>query len=204
MWVKSALAVPTLMVMWDFCKFPLDSLYFQNVRRPLCGIRNSFRDIIHMFSPCKVSNYPGLALIKLHFKKIQEEFERVHPSLKKRFYHDLSPWFEKNDNYYYYRVEDFPVLNSLLKQIPCVETKVAAFAVSEGPMRLDTHRAECNRLLRYHITVQSGGRCVLYTDGGQHVNEEGEEFLFDHSRYHELIKEGVGKRTVLILDVHRR
>ena len=46
MWVKSALAVPTLMVMWDFCKFPLDSLYFQNVRRPLCGIRNSFRDII--------------------------------------------------------------------------------------------------------------------------------------------------------------
>lgn len=203
MW-RTTLTVPVLMVLWDFLKLPIDTLYFQNPRRPLAGIRNTFRDLVYMLSECKVSNYPGLALIRLHFNKIQREFDEVHPTLDKKFYHDLSPWFEKNYEYYYYRVQDFPILNSLLTQIPCVDTTVAAFAVSEGPLRLDAHRAESNRLLRYHLTIHSGGRCVLYTEKGQHVHEEGEDYLFDHSRYHEVVKTGPGKRVVLILDVHRK
>ena len=203
MW-RTALAVPTLMVLWDYCKSPIDTLYFQNYRRPIHGIRNSIRDIIHVFSQCRVSDYPGLALIRFHFEKIRDEFQRLHPTLEKRFYHDLSPWFDKNYNYYYYRVQDFPLLYSLLKQIPCVDTTVAAYAVSEGPMSLSAHRAESNRLLRYHITIEGGGKCILYTEKGQHSHEEGQEFLFDHSRYHELVKTSTGKRVVLILDVHRR
>ncbi len=90
-----------------------------------------------------------------------------------------------------------------MKNIPCIDTKVAAFAVSEGPMRLHPHRAESNSLLRYHITIQGGGACTLYTEGDSHVHEEGEDFIFDHSRYHELVKEGTGKRVVLILDINR-
>ena len=171
--------------------------------RPLCGIRNTFRDLIHFNSECSVKNYPGLMLIKFHFHKIKEEFEAVHPTLKKRYYHDVSPWFEKNENYYFYKIKDFPMLSSLVKQIPCIDTQVAAFAVSEGPMILHPHRAESNRLLRYHITIHGGGECTLYTESGSHQHAEGEEFIFDHSRYHELIKTGEGKRVVLILDVNR-
>lgn len=201
MW--SLLLVPTLMVVYDFFKFPIDTLYFQNPMRPLCGIRNTFRDLIHFNSEYSVKNYPGLMLIKFHFDKIKEEFEAVHPTLKKRYYHDVSPWFEKNENYYFYKIKDFPILSSLVKQIPCIDTQVAAFAVSEGPMILHPHRAESNRLLRYHITIQGGGECTLHTESGSHQHAEGEEFIFDHSRYHELIKTGEGKRVVLILDVNR-
>lgn len=201
MW--SLLLVPTLMVLYDFFKPPIDTLYFQNPTRPLCGIRNTIRDLIYLNAKCSVENYPGLMLIKLHFDKIKEEFETIHPSLKKTYYHDISPWFEKNDNYYFYKIDNFPLLNSLVKQIPCIDTKVAAFAVSEGPMRLYPHRAESNRLLRYHITIQSGGECILYTEKGSHAHEEGEDFIFDHSRYHELVKKGEGKRVVLILDINR-
>ena len=202
MW-KALLLVPTLMVVYDFFKLPIDTLYFQNPMRPLCGIKNTFRDLIHFNSECSVKNYPGLMLIKFHFDKIKKEFETIHPSLKKTYYHDISPWFEKNDDYYFYKIDNFPMLNSLVRQIPCINTKVAAFAVSEGPMRLYPHRAESNRLLRYHITIQTGGECTLYTENGSHMHEEGEEFIFDHSRYHELVKTGEGKRVVLILDVNR-
>jgi len=202
MW-KTLLLVPTLMVVYDFFKLPIDTLYFQNPMRPLCGIKNTFRDLIHFNSECSVKNYPGLMLIKFHFDKIKKEFETIHPSLKKTYYHDISPWFEKNDDYYFYKIDNFPMLNSLVRQIPCINTKVAAFAVSEGPMRLYPHRAESNRLLRYHITIQTGGECTLYTENGSHMHEEGEEFIFDHSRYHELVKTGEGKRVVLILDVNR-
>lgn len=202
MW-KTLLLVPTLMAVYDFFKLPIDTLYFQNPMRPLCGIKNTFRDLIHFNSECSVKNYPGLMLIKFHFDKIKKEFETIHPSLKKTYYHDISPWFEKNDDYYFYKIENFPMLNSLVRQIPCINTKVAAFAVSEGPMRLYPHRAESNRLLRYHITIQAGGECTLYTENGSHIHEEGEEFIFDHSRYHELVKTGEGKRVVLILDVNR-
>jgi hypothetical protein len=197
------LLVPTLMIAYDFLKLPIDTLYFQNPMRPLSGIRNTFRDMLYFNSECSVKNFPGLMLIKFHFDEIKEEFETIHPSLDKTFYHDISPWFEKNEEYYFYKVEHFPILNSLVKKIPCIDTKVAAFAVSEGPMRLYPHRAESNSLLRYHITIQGGGACTLYTEGDSHVHEEGEDFIFDHSRYHELVKEGTGKRVVLILDINR-
>ena len=45
---------------------------------------------------------------------------------------------------------------------------------------------------------------MLHTEEGSHAHEEGEDFLFDHSRYHELVKEGLGTRVVLILDINRR
>ena len=38
---------------------------------------------------------------------------------------------------------------------------------------------------------------------GRHVHKEGEDILFDHARYHELVKTEDGRRVVLILDIHR-
>ena len=192
--------VPMFMVLYDFAKLPIDRLYFTNPRRPLLGIQNTFRDMIHCFKKFDVKNYPGLLLIKLHYRKIREEFEQISPTLQKTWYHDTNPWFEKNEGYFFYRVEDFPLLKSLVNQIPC---EGASFAVIEGPMVLAPHRAESNELLRYHLTIQGGGDCVLYTDRGTYIHKEGEDFLFDHGRYHELMKTGPDRRVSLILDVKR-
>ena len=32
------------------------------------------------------------------------------------------------------------------------------------------------------------GIVALYTDEGRHIHKEGEDILFDHARYHELMK----------------
>jgi hypothetical protein len=195
--------VPMFMVLYDFAKLPVDRLYFTNPWRPLLGIQNTFRDVINGFRPHEVKNYPGLLLISLHYRKIREEFERVSPKLKKTWYHETNPWFEKNEGYYFYKAEDFPLLKSLINQIPCVHTEGASFAVIEGPMVLAPHRAESNELLRYQLTIEGGGDCTLYTESGNFIQREGEDFLFDHGRYHELMKTGPNRRVLLILDVHR-
>ena len=94
-------------------------------------------------------------------------------------------------------------LKSLTDQIPSIYNWTCAFAVMEGPMTIPPHRAETNHLLRYHITIFGDGDCTLYTENGPHVHHEGGDFIFDHSRYHEIVKTGDGRRVVLILDVHR-
>ena len=201
MW--SLLLVPGVMILVDYLKMPIDTLYFTKVGRPLLGIANTFRDVIHGTSNHCVKNYPGLFLLRMHYSKIREEFNRVSPTLDKKYYHDIDPWFEKNDNYYFYKIQHFPLLNSLVKQIKCVDTAVSAFAVIDWPMTIPPHRAESNKLLRYQLTIQGDGDCTLYTEGGRYTQTGGEDFLFDHSRYHELEKNGTGRRVLLILDIHR-
>jgi hypothetical protein len=194
------LLVPCVMVYYDYMKAPIDRLYFSRVGRPLLGIRNTFRNIVHSTTK---GIYPGLFLIKLHYKQILEEFERISPMIQKKYYHDIDPWFEKNENYFFYKIEHFPFLFNLVKRIQCIDTSVAAFAVIDGPMVIPPHRAESNELLRYQLTIRGEGDCSLYTENGQHVHREGEDILFDHARYHELVKTGDGRRVVLILDIHR-
>jgi len=201
MW--NLLLIPIVMVVHDYMKAPIDKLYFSNWKRPMIGIRNTFIDILLYSKEYSTWNFKGLWLMKTHFKKIQKEFEEASKKLDKRFYHDLDPWFEKNEKYYYYKGEDFPLLKSLTDQIPSIYNWTCAFAVMEGPMTIPPHRAETNHLLRYHITIFGDGDCTLYTENGPHVHHEGGDFIFDHSRYHEVVKTGDGRRVVLILDVHR-
>jgi hypothetical protein len=198
MW--SLILIPIVMVLHDYLKAPIDRLYFQNPMRVLQGMQNALVDILSVMS---TPEPPGLWLIKAHYDKIRDEFRRVSPDLKRHLFHELDPWFDKNDGYYFYKVEDFPVLKSLIDQIPSIHKDTARFAVAEGPMVIPPHRAESNWYLRYHLTIESGGDCTLYTEKGPHVHKEGEEYLFDHARYHELTKTGQGRRVVLILDVHR-
>jgi hypothetical protein len=195
-----AIAVPIILLFYDYMKPPIDLLYFRNPWRPIVGMQNTVRDIFY-----PIRNYPEILLLKLHYKKIRDEFRKVSPTLEKKYYHDLDPWFGRNMNYYYYKVENFPILCDLIKQISCIHdfTVCAAFAVIDGPMTIAPHRAESNELLRYHLTIQGDGDCTLYTETGPHIHLEGEDFLFDHSRYHELTKTGPSRRVVLILDVHR-
>lgn len=195
--------VPTLLVLWDYFKTPIDRLYFQNPWRPLLGMQNTIRDILSCGYEYKPQDFPGLFLVRLHFNAIRHEFITHVKQCARYYFHDVDPWADKNPHYYFYKVQDFPKLYSLIKQIPCVHEPTAIFAVMDGPTQLPPHRAESNALLRYHITIEGGEDSTLYTEKGSHTHKEGEDFIFDHSRYHELQKYGTNRRVVLILDVNR-
>ena len=198
MW--SLILIPMVLVLHDYLKAPIDRMYFNNPRRIMVGMQNTVVDILSVVSTPEI---PGLWLIKAHYDKIRREFLEVSSVVERHLFHELDPWFDKNDGYYFYKVEDFPILKSLVDQIPSIHKETALFAVIDGPMTIAPHRAETNLLLRYHITIEGGGDCTLYTGRGPHKHREGEDFLFDHAKYHELVKTGNGRRVVLILDVHR-
>ena len=189
-----------VLVLHDYLKAPIDRMYFNNPRRIMVGMQNTVVDILSVVSTPEI---PGLWLIKAHYDKIRREFLEVSSVVERHLFHGLDPWFDKNDGYYFYKVEDFPILKSLVDQIPSIHKETALFAVIDGPMTIAPHRAETNLLLRYHLTIEGGGDCTLYTGRGPHKHREGEDFLFDHAKYHELVKTGNGRRVVLILDVHR-
>jgi|TARA_B110000503_G_scaffold55481_1_gene89060 hypothetical protein len=198
MW--SLILIPMVLVLHDYLKAPIDRMYFNNPRRIMVGMQNTVVDILSVVSTPEI---PGLWLIKAHYDKIRREFLEVSSVVERHLFHELDPWFDKNDGYYFYKVEDFPILKSLVDQIPSIHKETALFAVIDGPMTIAPHRAETNLLLRYHLTIEGGGDCTLYTGRGPHKHREGEDFLFDHAKYHELVKTGNGRRVVLILDVHR-
>jgi hypothetical protein len=189
-----------VLVLHDYLKAPIDRMYFSNPRRIMVGMQNTVVDILSVVSTPEI---PGLWLIKAHYDKIRREFLEVSSVVERHLFHELDPWFDKNDGYYFYKVEDFPILKSLVDQIPSIHKETALFAVIDGPMTIAPHRAETNLLLRYHLTIEGGGDCTLYTGRGPHKHREGEDFLFDHAKYHELVKTGNGRRVVLILDVKR-
>ncbi len=189
-----------VLVLHDYLKAPIDRMYFSNPRRIMVGMQNTVVDILSVVSTPEI---PGLWLIKAHYDKIRREFLEVSSVVERHLFHELDPWFDKNDGYYFYKVEDFPILKSLVDQIPSIHKETALFAVIDGPMTIAPHRAETNLLLRYHLTIEGGGDCTLYTGRDPHKHREGEDFLFDHAKYHELVKTGNGRRVVLILDVHR-
>ena len=198
MW--SLILIPIVLVLHDYLKAPIDRMYFSNPRRIMVGMQNTVVDILSVVSTPEI---PGLWLIKAHYDKIRREFLEVSSVVERHLFHELDPWFDKNDGYYFYKVEDFPILKSLVDQIPSIHKETALFAVIDGPMTIAPHRAETNLLLRYHLTIEGGGDCTLYTGRGPHKHREGEDFLFDHAKYHELVKTGNGRRVVLILDVKR-
>lgn len=187
-----------ILVLYDVMKYPIDRLYFNNPMRVLVGIQNTLRDMYH-----SMDAYPNMWLVNAYYPTIRQEFDHVSQTADKHFFHDMDPWFEKNDAYYYYKAEDFPFLYNLICNIPWIHKETALFAVSDGPLNIPPHRAESNNLLRYHLTMKSDGDCALFTDKGVYRHMEGEAFIFDHSRYHEVVKTGIGTRVVLILDVHR-
>lgn len=197
------LLVPFVLVLYDYLKSPIDTLYFQNPRRPLVGMRNTLVDLLFHKQEYDVFDYPNLWLLRANYPQILREYEKGLATAKKHYFHTLDPWFRKNEGYYYYKTEDFPEVQKLINQIPCVDKETAKFAVIEGPMTIPPHRAESNIMLRYHLTIQGGKHCVLYTASGGHLHEPGKEFLFDHSLGHSLVKRSIQRRVVLILDIHR-
>jgi len=194
------LGVPAALVTWDFCKPPMDKLYFQNPWRPFVGMRNSMVDLFFG----KADYYPfDLWSIGYNFGKIRRYFFETEYSAKRHYFHDMDPWFSKNDKYYYYKVRDFPYIQSIINEIPSVDKDTGIIAVIDGPLTIPPHRAESNLQLRYHMTLEGDGDCTLYLWDKKHVHKTGEEFMFDHARYHSVEKLGSSRRVTLILDVNR-
>ena len=201
--MRELLLIPLFLILYDYLKSPIDLLYFQKPMRPLIGMRNTLIDILLHKSEYNTAHYSGLWLVKARYNRILHEYEKGIATANKKYFHDLDPWFEKNDGYYYYEVKDFPEIQKIIDTIPCVDKEGAKFAVIEGPMTIAPHRAESNLLLRYHLTMKGGDDCTLYTSNDVHKHESRKDFLFDHSRFHSLDKRGLQTRVVLILDVHR-
>ena len=192
--------VPVALMTWDFCKPPMDKLYFQNPWRPLVGMRNTLVDLLF----ARREYYPfDLWEIGYNFGKIRRCFYENENNVKKHYFHDTDPWFDKNENYYYYKVSDFPLIQNIINNIPSVDKETGVIAVIEGPMNIPPHRAESNLQLRYHMTIEGDGDCTLYTWNKKYTHITGEEFMFDHALYHSVEKSGSSRRVTLILDVNR-
>jgi hypothetical protein len=190
-------------VMRDFMIDPIDRLYFQNPWRPLVGIRNTLIDILFGDIGDEYT-YRRLWMVHTEWNTIRNAFVIGEPMAKKCYFHDMDEWFDHSENYYYYKVDDFPAVKNLLDEIPSVDTSTAVFSVIDGPMTIPVHRAESNLQLRYHLTLEGDGDCILHlADGRSHKHVTGEHILFDHSKSHSLVKFGTGRRVVLILDVNR-
>jgi len=193
------LVLPFVLLLNDYLKNPIDRLYFQKPLRPLVGIRNSLVDLFFYKPHYSVDDFPGLWRVQKHFFDIKDEYDRLYKNAQKWYFHDLDPWFDRNEKYYYYKIHDFPNIYAFLKSIPCVDH--AMIAVMEGPMSIPAHRAESNLQLRYHLTLE--GTSNLNTEFEIHKHEPGEDVLFDHARYHSVDKTDESKRVVLILDINR-
>ena len=191
--------IPILLILNDYLKSPIDRLYFQTPLRPLIGIRNSIVDLFFYKPHYSVDDFTGLWRVQKHFFDIKNEYDTLCKNKQKYYFHDLDPWFEYNQKYYYYKIHDFPKLYAFLKTVPCVDH--AMIAVMEGSMSIPAHRAESNLQLRYHLTLE--GTSNLTTEFDIHQHKPGEDVLFDHGRHHSVDKTGEEKRVVLILDINR-
>jgi len=193
------LLLPFVFIFQDYIKNPIDKLYFQKPLRPLVGIRNSVIDLFFHKPHYSVDDFTGLWCVQKHFYDISDEYNALYKNTKKYYFHDLDPWFERNENYYYHKIKDFPKTHAFLKSIQCVDN--AMISVMEGPATIPAHRAESNLQLRYHLTLE--GTSNLDTEYEFHKHEPGEHILFDHARYHRVDKFDDKKRVVLIVDINR-
>ena len=117
MWI---FMIPILLILNDYLKSPIDRLYFQTPLRPLIGIRNSIVDLFFYKSHYSVDDFTGLWRVQKHFFDIKNEYDTLCKNKQKYYFHDLDPWFEYNQKYYYYKIHDFPKLYAFLKTVPCV------------------------------------------------------------------------------------
>jgi len=192
-----------LTVLYDYMKPPIDILYFNKKMRPFIGIRNTLIDIFMYKSHYNIKDFKGLWKVKSNFEFIKQNYDENVSNVKRHYFHDLDKWFPKNDRYYYYKVDDFPEIKKIIDDIQCVDKETAVFAVMETPMKIPAHRAESNIQLRYQLTIKGCGDSKLITHNQSHTHLPGDEILFDHSRYHKVVKWGYHKRVTLILDVNR-
>lgn len=197
--ILKCLLFPVVMIAFDYFKNPIDRLYFNKPLRPLVGIRNTLIDMLFHKPFYYSSDFGGLAILKLYYKELRDSVLSKMDNTKKYYFHDEDSWFERNHTYYYHKLDDFPLITECVKRIPCIAGGI--IAVMDGPITIPPHRAEHNLYLRYHLTLE--GTSTLDTEYQTHEHKPGEDFVFDHARYHKVEKTTSDRRIVLILDIKR-
>ena len=69
--------IPLILLLNDYCKNPIDRLYFQRPLRPLVGIRNSLVDLFFYKPHYSVDDFTGLWRVQKHFFDIKNEYGTV-------------------------------------------------------------------------------------------------------------------------------
>lgn len=190
------------LILLDFLKDPVDIMYFQNPWRLWLGLCNTLTDL----TLSQTEYYdPSLVLLDFNYDRILKEFQDS-PKKERRYFHNLDPWFDKNEHYYYYdvNVQDFPFLFGLLERLPKVDYLHAKFAVMDDDYTLVPHRAETNWWLVYNYVIEEDPGSYLQTVHGKfYYDRPAKGILYDHGLKHSVHKKGTKRRTVLILSVSR-
>lgn len=197
--IIKCLLFPIVLIAFDYFKNPIDRLYFRKPLRPLVGMRNTIIDML-LYKPFyHAQDFSDVWILRLYHREMLEAIYEGMEKAKKYYFHDDDAWFEKTDKYYYYKLEDFPLIKKRVDMMPSVVGGMVA--VMDGPITIPPHRAEHNLYLRYHLTLE--GTSTLDTEFETHEHKAGEDFVFDHSRYHKVEKTTDDRRIVLILDIKR-
>jgi hypothetical protein len=191
--------LPLVFIAFDYFKNPIDRLYFHKPLRPFVGMRNTLVDALFYRPFYYSSDFCGLDILKLYYIELRDAVLSKVNTLEKHYFHDDDAWFEKNENYYYYKLSDIPEIKKRVEMTPCVAGGM--IAVMDGPIIIPPHRAEHNLYLRYHLTLE--GTSTLDTEFMAHEHKAGDDFVFDHARYHKVEKTTSDRRIVLILDIRR-
>ena len=108
--IFKCLLFPIVLVALDYFKNPIDRLYFRKPLRPLVGMRNTIIDILFHKPFYHPSDFSDLWILRLYHREMKAAVYDGMKSAKKYYFHDEDSWFEKNDDYYFYKIEDFPVI----------------------------------------------------------------------------------------------
>ncbi len=183
---------------------PIDRLYFRKPERIFIGMKNSLIDLFFFKRFYDVKDFRNLYLFKKYEKEILNEFNSFEKEKRKYSTEELDPFEKQNvNNYYIVKAKDFPLTKLIIEMSGVVDLESAAFYVAKGPMELKAHKGDSNSVLRYHLTLKGSEETILTTEFGTYPNTTGHELLFDHSRYHKLIKTDHKERISLIVNVFR-
>ncbi len=165
------------------------------------------------------ADFPWIADLEAHVPEIQGELDRVLTRLELLpGVEEISPdhariarerrWRSFFLHAYGYRsdvaCDACPVTARLVDGIPDLET--AFFSVLVPGAHLPPHRGVTKALITCHLPLKVPGdpeRCWIELDGRRYHWREGEAFLFDDTRLHEVRNDTEETRVVLLVHVRR-
>jgi len=94
-----------------------------------------------------------------------------------------------------------PVTAGLVKRVPGLLT--AMFSIHEPGTHLPRHRGVTKGMLTYHLGLRIPQRCCINVEDRDYYWQEGKFFVFDDTRYHEVVNNSDQDRVILLLHVRR-
>ena len=179
-------------------------------------IRSSSIDDREVFSP---QDFEYLRPLEHNWQEIRQEADQVLQEIKKiPPLGEVSPDHQRLDYTgkwrayflwgYGYRLdrncERCPMTASLVDKVPGLLT--AMYSVHEPGAHLPRHRGVTKGLLTYHLGLhipEQQSECHIEVEQRHYHWREGEFFIFDDTRYHEVFNNSTTPRVIILLHIKR-